>query len=35
VSQTAAEALFAAIDGQVSAWKSTRLEGQLILRDSA
>jgi DNA-binding LacI/PurR family transcriptional regulator len=35
VSQTAAEALFAAIDGQVAAWKSTRLEGKLILRDSA
>ncbi|WP_037313399.1 LacI family DNA-binding transcriptional regulator [Ruegeria halocynthiae] len=35
VSQTAAEALFAAIEGQVSPWKSTRLEGTLILRDSA
>ncbi|RLJ41029.1 LacI family transcriptional regulator [Litoreibacter meonggei] len=35
VSQTAAEALFAAIGGQVSPWKSTRLEGKLILRDSA
>ncbi|MBO9474751.1 MULTISPECIES: LacI family DNA-binding transcriptional regulator [unclassified Shimia] len=35
VSQTAAESLFAAIDGHVSPWKSTRLEGQLILRDSA
>ncbi len=35
VSQTAADALFAAIDGQVSPWKSTRLEGKLILRDSA
>ena len=35
VSQTAAEALFTAIEGQVSPWKSTRLEGRLILRDSA
>lgn len=35
VSQTAAEALFAAIDGDVTPWKSTRLEGKLILRDSA
>jgi DNA-binding LacI/PurR family transcriptional regulator len=35
VSQTAADALFSAIDGQVSPWKSTRLEGKLILRDSA
>lgn len=35
VSQTAAEALFAAIDGQVTPWQSTRLEGKLILRDSA
>ena len=35
VSQTAAEALFTAIEGQVSPWKSTRLEGKLILRDSA
>ena len=35
VSQTAAEALFMAIEGQVSPWKSTRLEGRLILRDSA
>jgi DNA-binding LacI/PurR family transcriptional regulator len=35
VSQTAADALFAAIEGQVSPWKSTRLEGKLILRDSA
>jgi len=35
VSQTAAEALFTVIDGNVSPWKSTRLEGKLILRDSA
>lgn len=35
VSQTAADGLFAAIDGRVSPWKSTRLEGRLILRDSA
>ncbi|MGB7262855.1 MAG: LacI family DNA-binding transcriptional regulator, partial [Albidovulum sp.] len=35
VSQTAADALFLAIEGQVSPWKSTRLEGRLILRDSA
>ncbi|GAA6181108.1 MULTISPECIES: LacI family DNA-binding transcriptional regulator [unclassified Shimia] len=35
VSQTAADALFAAIEGQVTPWKSTRLEGRLILRDSA
>ena len=35
VSQTAAEFLFAAIEGQVEPWKSTRLEGRLILRDSA
>ncbi|MBO9402490.1 LacI family DNA-binding transcriptional regulator [Shimia sp. R9_3] len=35
VSQTAANALFLAIEGQLSPWKSTRLEGQLILRDSA
>ena len=35
VSQTAAEVLFAAIDGHVEPWKSTRLEGRLILRDSA
>ncbi|MBO9398679.1 LacI family DNA-binding transcriptional regulator [Shimia sp. R9_2] len=35
VSQTAAIALFLAIEGQLSPWKSTRLEGQLILRDSA
>ncbi len=35
VSQTAAEALFSAINGDVTPWKSTRLEGKLIMRDSA
>ena len=35
VSKTAADVLFSAIDGQVEPWKSTRLEGKLILRDSA
>ena len=35
VSKNAAETLFAAIDGHVSPWKSTRLEGKLIMRDSA
>lgn len=35
VSQTAADTLFAAIEGQLSPWNSTRLEGKLILRDSA
>ncbi|MBB5516608.1 DNA-binding LacI/PurR family transcriptional regulator [Rubricella aquisinus] len=35
VSQTAAEALFAAIDGHVTPWQSTRLEGKLIMRASA
>lgn len=35
VSQKAADALFIAIEGEVSPWKSTRLEGKLILRDSA
>ncbi len=35
VSQTAAEALFAAIEGEVKPWESTRLEGKLIMRDSA
>ncbi|MEM9578232.1 MAG: LacI family DNA-binding transcriptional regulator [Pseudomonadota bacterium] len=35
VSRTAADVLFAAIDGQIEPWKSTRLEGRLILRDSA
>ncbi|MEJ6397746.1 LacI family DNA-binding transcriptional regulator [Yoonia sp. 208BN28-4] len=35
VSKHAADALFAAIDGHVEPWKSTRLEGKLIMRDSA
>ena len=35
VSKHAAEALFSAIDGHVEPWKSTRLEGRLIMRDSA
>lgn len=35
VSQTAADALFKAIDGDVTPWESTRLEGKLIMRDSA
>ncbi|SFS20893.1 LacI family DNA-binding transcriptional regulator [Yoonia litorea] len=35
VSKTAANALFDAIEGQVEPWKSTRIEGKLILRDSA
>ena len=35
VSKDAAEALFDAINGHVEPWKSTRLEGKLILRDSA
>ena len=35
VSKHAADALIAAIDGHVEPWKSTRLEGRLILRDSA
>ncbi|WP_375256242.1 LacI family DNA-binding transcriptional regulator [Yoonia sp.] len=35
VSKHAAEALFKAIDGHVEPWKSTRIEGKLILRDSA
>lgn len=35
VSKHAADALFAAIDGHVAPWKSTRIEGKLILRDSA
>lgn len=35
VSKHAAESLFAAIDGNVAPWKSTRIEGRLILRDSA
>ncbi|WP_224825972.1 LacI family DNA-binding transcriptional regulator [Cognatishimia sp. MH4019] len=35
VSQTAAETLFTAIEGTVKPWESTRLEGKLIMRDSA
>lgn len=35
VSSTAAETLFHALDGHVEPWKSTRIEGSLILRDSA
>lgn len=35
VSKGAADALFAAIDGHIEPWKSTRLEGKLIMRDSA
>jgi len=35
VSQHAADALIDAIHGHVEPWKSTRLEGKLILRDSA
>ncbi|MCZ4256894.1 LacI family DNA-binding transcriptional regulator [Sulfitobacter sp. G21635-S1] len=35
VSKAASDALFAAINGQVTPWSSTRLEGRLILRDSA
>ncbi|MEL6683752.1 MAG: LacI family DNA-binding transcriptional regulator [Pseudomonadota bacterium] len=35
VSTHAADALLAAIDGHVEPWKSTRLQGKLILRDSA
>ena len=35
VSQHAAAALLSAIEGHVEPWKSTRLEGKLILRDSA
>ena len=35
VSKTSAETLFAAIDGHVEPWKSTRIEGKLVLRDSA
>lgn len=35
VSRTAAKRLFAALDGQVEPWKSTRIEGKLLLRDSA
>lgn len=35
VSMTAAETLFSAIEGHVEPWKSTRIEGKLILRSSA
>ena len=35
VSKTAADRLFAALDGQVEPWKSTRIEGKLVLRNSA
>lgn len=35
VSKYAVDALLSAIEGNVSAWKSTRLEGKLIMRDSA
>jgi DNA-binding LacI/PurR family transcriptional regulator len=35
VSKHAADALFDAIDGRISSWKSTRIEGNLIFRDSA
>ena len=35
VSKTAADSLFEAIDGSPSPWQSTRLEGKLILRNSA
>lgn len=35
VSRTAADSLFAAIDGHVTPWKSTRIEGKLTLRSSA
>ena len=35
VSQHAVETLFAAIEGEVSPWKSTRMPGKLIMRDSA
>lgn len=35
VSKTAAKALFDAIEGHVEPWKSTRIEGKLVLRDSA
>lgn len=35
LSQQASNALFAAIDGHVAPWKSTRIDGHLILRDSA
>ena len=35
VSKTAADRLFSALDGHVEPWKSTRIEGKLVLRDSA
>ena len=35
VSKTAADSLFAAIEGRAGPWKSTRIEGKLTLRDSA
>jgi DNA-binding LacI/PurR family transcriptional regulator len=35
VSKHAADSLFEAIEGKVGPWKSTRIEGNLILRDSA
>ena len=35
VSKTSADTLFAAIDGHIEPWKSTRIEGKLALRDSA
>lgn len=35
VSTCAAGELFAAIDGQLGPWKSTRFEGKLVMRDSA
>ena len=35
VSKRAADILFAAIEGEVEPWSSTRFEGKLILRDSA
>ncbi|MEL6548903.1 MAG: LacI family DNA-binding transcriptional regulator [Pseudomonadota bacterium] len=35
VSKTAVDTLFRAIEGNVDAWKSTRIEGKLLMRDSA
>ncbi|MGX9356815.1 LacI family DNA-binding transcriptional regulator [Roseobacteraceae bacterium S113] len=35
VSKTAADALFRAMDGHLEPWKSTRIEGKLVLRASA
>ncbi|MEL6915752.1 MAG: LacI family DNA-binding transcriptional regulator [Pseudomonadota bacterium] len=35
VSATAVSALFRAIEGSVEPWKSTRIEGKLLMRDSA